>query len=52
MGNDGLIPMLGALWFMLVSKDWKTLFVFGTILLYITFIIVCTMPESPKFLLA
>lgn len=52
MGNDGLVPMVAALWFMLVSKDWKTIFVFATIILYLTFIVVCTMPESPKFLLA
>ena len=44
--------MLAALWFMLVSKDWKTIFVFATIILYFTFIVLCTMPESPKFLLS
>ena len=52
MGNDGLIPAIGALWFMVVSKDWKTIYSFATVLLYLTMIIVFTMPESPKFLLA
>ena len=51
-GFEGLVPMLAALWFMLVSKDWKTIFVFATIFLYFTFIVLCTMPESPKFLLS
>ena len=52
MGMDGLVPMVATLWFMLVSKEWKTLFVVATILLYLTLILVFTMPESPKFLLA
>ena len=52
MGNDGLVPLLATLWFMAVSKDWKTLFVVATGLLYLTSILVYTMPESPKFLLA
>lgn len=52
MGTDGLVPLMATLWFMVVSKDWKTLFVVATGLLYLTFILVYTMPESPKFLLA
>ena len=44
--------MMAALWFMLVSKDWKTIFVLATIALYFTCIVHCTMPESPKFLLS
>lgn len=52
MGFDGLVPLMCAIWFMLVSKDWKTLFTFATILLFLTFLLVLSMPESPKFLLS
>ena len=52
MGTDGLVPLMAALWFLFVSKNWKTLFVVATILIYLTLILVWTMPESPKFLLA
>ena len=52
MGFDGLVPLMSALWFLFVSKDWKTIFAVSTILLLLTFILVWTMPESPKFLLA
>ena len=52
MGNDGLVAMIGALWFLFVSKDWKTLFATATALLYISLIFVFTLPESPKYLLA
>ena len=52
MGNDGLVALIGALWFLFVSKDWKTLFATATALLYMSMIFVFTLPESPKFLLA
>ena len=52
MGNDGLILAISSLWFMYISKQWKTLFATATVLEYITHIILWTMPESPKFLLA
>ena len=50
MGNDGLVMVIATLWFMFISKHWKTLFLTATIISYICFIIMCTMPESPKFL--
>lgn len=51
MGNDGLVMAMCALWFMLISKQWKTLFATATVLMYATHFLVWTMPESPKFLL-
>ena len=50
MGNDGLVMVIATLWFMFISKHWKTLFLTATIISYLCFIIMCTMPESPKFL--
>lgn len=52
IGFDGLVPLVGALWFMYVSKDWKTLFAFATGLVCLTFVVVLAMPESPKHLVA
>ena len=50
MGNDGLVMVLATLWFMFLSKDWKTIFLAATVVAYLCLIIMCTMPESPKFL--
>ena len=52
MGNDGLVLVLATLWFMFISKDWKTIFLAATLVSYLCFIIMCTMPESPKFLVS
>lgn len=53
LGCDGLGITIAALWFMFVSKDWKTFFLMTTILCYLSFIFVfCTMSESPKFLVS
>ena len=52
MGNDGLVMVLATLWFMFISKDWKTIFLAATLVSYLCFIIMCTMPESPKFLVS
>ena len=52
MGNDGLVMAIAALWFMLISKNWKVLFSIATLLIYVTFGIVLTMPESPKYLIS
>lgn len=50
LGIDGFAMGFCALWFMVISKNWKSIFTFATILVYITFVLVWTMPESPKFL--
>jgi len=52
LGNDGLVLVIASLWFVYVSQDWKTLWLMATILCYLTFFFVCTMPESPKFLVS
>ena len=51
MGNDSLVMFLTSLWFLLVSKNWKTLYATATVLMYCVHIFVWRMPESPKFLL-
>ena len=50
-GNDGLVMAMCAIWFMLISKEWKTLYATANVLMYATHLLVWTMPESPKFLL-
>ena len=50
LGIDGFMMGVSALWFMLISNNWKTIFTFATILVYVSFALVCSMPESPKFL--
>ena len=50
LGIDGFMMGVSALWFMLISNNWKTIFTFATILVYLSFVLVWSMPESPKFL--
>ena len=53
MGNDQLIMTLASLWFMFLSRDWKTFYITSTVIMAFSYIIVLwTVPESPKFLVA
>ena len=52
MGNDGFVMIISALWFMSISKNWRTLFTLATCMVVVVFIIQIFMPESPKFLVS
>ena len=53
LGIDGLGIAVASLWFLYISKDWKTFFLMTTIVCYIaTAFIYITMTESPKFLVS
>ena len=45
--------VLTSIWFMYISKDWKSFFLMTTLSCYLTFIFIClTITESPKFLVS
>ena len=53
LGCDGLGIAIGAIWFMLISKDWRSFMAFATVLCYVGVLYTwCLMPESPKFLVS
>lgn len=52
LGNDGLMMAIAALWFMLISKNWKAIFTLATVMVFVAFILVYRLPESPKFLIS
>lgn len=52
MGFDGLVLVVAALWFLYVSQNWKSLWLMATILQYGVILLICTFPESPKFLVS
>ena len=53
LGLDSLGMVLTSIWFMYISKDWKSFFLMTTLSCYLTFIFIClTITESPKFLVS
>ena len=53
LGIDGLGILVASLWFLFISKDWKTLMIFSSAACYFGLVFIwCTMTESPKFLVA
>ena len=52
LGMDGLMMGITALFFMLISKDWRVLLALATVWILVTLLLVLRAPESPKFLLA
>ena len=53
LGLDSLGIVISSLWFLYISKDWKTFCLMTTILCYLAFAFICiTMTESPKFLVS
>ena len=52
MGNDTMVLTIAALWFMFVSRDWKTIYATSIVIMILAYIIAWTIPESPRFLVA
>ena len=50
LGLDGLVLTWCSLFFMFISKNWKTLYVFPLISTYGAVLMVFMLPESPKHL--
>ena len=53
LGSDGLGIFIASLWFLYISKDWKTFMLFSAVVCYATFaFIYFFFAESPKFLIS
>ena len=53
LGTDGLGILIASLWFLYLSKDWKTYMTMSTLFCYVSFAyIYCCLTETPKFLIS